>query len=187
MGGRRGGDGGMGGNGRAGGGWLGGVGGANGGGGRRGGWNGGGAGDGGSAGWLRFSSSTTAWSSVVELAHSPLGASRGSSGEGELGGGGRDGGRVGGEGRLSAARQQPVQSQPSRLVIASQVKDAFSAAHDNFWSHRRVHGLGCAGGRTGGAAGGAIGGQQPAHEPPQVGHSSQYPQLLGVQWLSDRP
>ena len=72
-------------------------------------------------------------------------------------------------------------------MISSQEKDTFSAAHDNFWSHRRVHGLGCAGGRTGGAAGGAIGGQQPAHEPSQVGHSSQYPQLFGVQCQSDRP
>ena len=51
---------------------------------------------GGSAGWLRISSSTTAWSSVVEPADSPFGVSGGNSGLGELGGGGRGSARRGG-------------------------------------------------------------------------------------------
>ena len=39
-------------------------------------------------------------------------------------------------------------------------------------------------GRDGGSG---SGGQQVLHLPPQVGHESQYPQLFGVQWKSDRP
>ena len=47
---------------------------------------------------------------------------------------------------------------------------------------------GCGGGGGGDCGGGCgISGQQAIHEPSQVGHSSQYPQLFGVQWLSDRP
>ena len=47
---------------------------------------------------------------------------------------------------------------------------------------------GCGGGGGGDCGGGCgISGQQVAQKASQVGHSSQYPQLFGVQWLSDRP
>ena len=82
-----------------------------------------------------ITSAKMARSSSVEPAAASPGATGGSSG---VGAGGKRGGEAGGASGASAARQQPLQSQPSRLISA-QVKDSFSAAHDSLrpqgWAH----------------------------------------------------
>ena len=89
------------------------------------------------------------WSLVTVTSESRNGAVGG--GDGGHGGHGGDGGGNGGDegdgggvgaggvSGLSEARQQPVQSQPSELM-ASQVKDSFSAAHESMRPHGRAQG-----------------------------------------------
>ena len=89
------------------------------------------------------------WSLVTVTSESRNGAVGG--GDGGHGGDGGDGGGNGGDegdgggvgaggvSGLSEARQQPVQSQPSE-IMASHVKDSFSAAHDSMRPHGRAQG-----------------------------------------------
>ena len=75
------------------------------------------------------SAARAARSSAVEPTARPPGAIGGSSGEGELGGGGRGGGETGGAtggSGLREAMQQPVQSQPIEAT-AAQLKDPLSS------------------------------------------------------------
>ena len=88
------------------------------------------------------SAARAARSSAVEPTARPPGAIGGSSGVGELGGGGRGGGEAGGAtggSGLSDARQQPVQSQP-KLPIASHVNELFSSPQVCCRPQGRSHG-----------------------------------------------
>ena len=66
--------------------------------------------------------------------------SGGGGGAGGAGGGAGGAGNSGGASALSDATQQPLQSHPSWPMIASQVKDSFSTAHDSLRSQRWPHG-----------------------------------------------
>ena len=88
------------------------------------------------------SAARAARSSAVEPTARPPGAIGGSSGVGELGGGGRGGGEAGGAtggSGLSEARQQPVQSQP-KPVLSAQVKDPLRSPHVCCRPQGRAHG-----------------------------------------------
>jgi hypothetical protein len=110
---------GLGGGGWSGGGCLGGGGGANGGSGRPGGAEGGEGAAGGALGLPSITPAKMVRRSSVEPAAASPGATGGSSG---VSAGGERGGEAGGAGGLSAARQQPLQSQPMPLLSTSQVK-----------------------------------------------------------------
>ena len=96
--------------------------------------------EGGTEGGASTASGMAFCSSVVFPASSPPGSAGGISGVGELGSGGGWAGGMGGTEGLSEERQQPLQSQPSRLVIMSQVKESLRDAHDSLRSQRRAHG-----------------------------------------------